>query len=368
VKPLILTAISVLALLPAALADDIILRGGRDISGVRIENESFSKIRYKKAGISSVQSIDTVDVKEIRYGSAGRAYTEAQALLRSGSMGAAATAFLRVADDENQPDHIRATALAEAADALFADNELGHALEFYTELLAKHPTSRHRPRALLGKGKTLLYQGKHQEADQAFETLTDEVRSKGFGERWGYEGEFFRLLSREAQGQAGVADAYRDLRSRTQGEYQGIANKCSLRMGRVLLGEQPPDLAAARGLFGEIIRSRLETDDVIVAGAFNGRGRCDFAQAQVELNAGDEEKAVEEFRSALLDFLRVHVSYPGVYAEQAESLYWAGQSFLNIAALDSSDSEAEVRGQVLLKRCRDGYAGSEWAEKAAAAR
>lgn len=368
-KPLILTSIAVLGLLAStASADDILLRSGRDITGVRIEDESFSKIRYKKGGISSVQSVDTADVREIRYGKAGRDFTEGKTLLASGNMGAAATAFLRAADDENAPDHIRASALAEAADALFADNELEHSLEFYSELLTKYQTSRHRPRALLGKGKVLLYQGKYQEADSAFATLTSEVQSKGLGERWGYEGEFFQLLSKEAQGATNVVDGYRDLRSRTQGDYQGISNKCSLRMGRVLLNQQPPDITGARGLFGEIIRSRLDTDDSIVAGAYNGRGRCDFAQAQIDLNAGDAEKALDKFETALLDFLRVHVSYSGVYAEQAESLYWAGQSFLNIASLDSSDAEAERRGQVLLKRCRDGYAGSEWAEKAAAER
>ena len=70
---------------------------------------------------------------------------------------------------------------------------------------------------------------------------------------------------------------------------------------------------------------------------------------------------------SVLDFLRVHVHYSGINIEQAEALYFGGQSFLNIASLDSEAKDADLRGRVLLKRCADNYAGSEWGRKAAAA-
>ena len=43
---------------------------------------------------------------------------------------------------------------------------------------------------------------------------------------------------------------------------------------------------------------------------------------------------------------------------------FSGQCFLNLAAMDPEANEAEQRGNVLLKRCRDGFPGSEWARLA----
>jgi tetratricopeptide (TPR) repeat protein len=361
-----LAAILALALLvPDVSADTIRLSNGREING-KITKETYSQIEYRRAGVSSKQTVDVAEVVSVEYSKTSKDWREAQDLLAAGNMGAAAGSFLNVADDEDLDAFLRAAALANAGDALVVNGNYGDALGFYDELLQKYPSTRHLARALLGKGTCLFYTRKLADADKVLEQLKTDATGKKLGDRWAMEAEFLLLWSAEAQGKPGVVDGYKALRAKARGSYPGISNKAALRMGRVQLEGQ--NVRDAEALFDEILESRLDTDSEVVAGAYNGRGRCNFGRGQGLMSQGRAEEALPYFHDALLDFLRVHVSYPGVFKEQAESLYFAGQSFLNVAALDPEASDAEMRGQVLLKRCRDGYAGSEWASLAASQR
>ena len=169
---------------------------------------------------------------------------------------------------------------------------------------------------------------------------------------------------------------YEALRAKSRDDYPAVANQCSLRMGRVYLANDRVEDALP--LFNEIIDSRLSTDPSIVAGAFNGRGRCLFWQGQNELAqarqaTNDKEPELAEdyradalasFRAARLDFLRVQTMYLSVAREQPESLYWGGQAFLNVASLDTAEVDAERFGKILMKRCADRYPQSEWGSQA----
>jgi hypothetical protein len=218
----------------------------------------------------------------------------------------------------------------------------------------------------MGRGRALLFTRDFDGAVKAFETLESEAESRGLGERWALQAEFFKLLTQEAKG-ADVVEGYENLRSRTTGEHQDIANRCALRLGRVHSANGRPD--QAEKMFQEIIDSRLDTDDDIVAGAYNGMGRVIFDKALLAQrgDAGqpaDAELAVVLYREALLDFLRVFLDYRGVFREQPEALYWAGMCFLNIGALDPEAEDAEPRGRAMLKACHDKYPSTEWGQKA----
>jgi|GEM_PF-2483129 len=350
---------------PALLADTIHLSNGREVKCL-ISKESYATIEYRKAGMSSKQSVDVADVVSVEYSKTSADWREAMVLLDQGEMGKAASSFLAVADDDNREPHLRASALAQAGDALVTNGNYNDAIGVYDELLKKHPSTRHLARALLGKGQSLFYVRKLAEADAVLTQLKSDATSKGLGERWALDAEFLLLWSAEAQGKPDVVDGYKQLRASARANYPGIANKASLRMGRVHLENN--QVRDAEALFDEIVLSRMHTSDDVVAGAYNGLGRCNFGRAQGLLSDGKADQALPYVHDALLDFLRVHVSYPGVRKEQAEALYFAGQCFLNLAAMDPEATQAEQRGQVLLKRCRDNFAGSEWAGLAASQR
>lgn len=358
-------ALALALIAPGLRADTVRLTNGKEVTG-KIVSESFEKIEVRKAGGSSSQTVSTVDVASVEYTATTPEWRQGLQLLADGSMGEAASAFATVADDPDAPDFLRAAAFAQAGDCLVDNNNFEDAIKLYDELLAKHPKTRHLARALLGKGTSLFSLRKLAEADKVLEQLKADATAKNLGERWALEAEFLLLWSAEAQEKPGVIEGYQALREKTRASLPGIANKAALRMGRVQLAQQ--DVKAAEALFDEIIQRRLDTDASIVAGAFNGRGQCRFGRAIGLLGVKRADEALPLFSEALLDFLRVVVSYSGVRKEQAEALYFAGQSFLNVAALDPNAKDAESRGQVLLKRCREQYAGSEWAAKAAAQR
>ncbi|MFT7461753.1 MAG: tetratricopeptide (TPR) repeat protein [Pseudohongiellaceae bacterium] len=352
-------AVALLAL--PALADTLVLTSGREVN-CRIKSESYEKIEFQTPGVRSTQSEDTADVASVTYGSKSPEYRKGDELAQAGQMGEAAGFYLTASDDEDAEDHQRATALMNACDALLSNNNFAEANEFLGELLRKYPTTRHLAPALLGRGTALIKTGKFSEADEVFQELKADAAEKGLGERWGHEANFYLLWSAEAQQKSGVVDGYKQLRSMTKSDYPGISNKCALRLGRVHLDENR--VAEAETMFQEIIGSRLETNGAIVAGAYNGRGRCQFGRAIGSLSAGDSERSIEFFQDALKDFLRVHVSYPGIRAEQAEALYFGGQSFINLADLNAEIEDARNNGRVLLKRCQVGFGGTEWAAKA----
>jgi hypothetical protein len=183
------------------------------------------------------------------------------------------------------------------------------------------------------------------------------------GQRWTLEAEYYQLLASQLQGQtAGLASGYETLRQKAGTDYPGIANQCGLQLGRLKFVSS--DYAGAVQLFDTIIDSRLSTGIDVVAGAYNGRGRCRFELAQTTLSSGASLEAPEvqaAYQDALLDFLRVHVHYPAIQAEQAESFYWAARCLQNLTSIP--EHERKARG--LLKRCRDEHPSSPWAEKAA---
>ncbi len=359
---------------PAA-ADDIFLRDGREVLGVVIREESFSKVEYRRKSVT--QKVDTNEILRIEYGRTSDEFKAGLAALASGDSLGAAHAFLDAAEDEDLDAHIRATAYAECGDALLASNNFTDAVGIFDELLTTFRDTRHYARALLGKGRGLFLNRQLTESVGVFKTLQQEVQAKGLGEHWGMEAEFALLWAEEAQGKKDVLERYLDLQGRARGSYPEVANQCALRIGRVYLAND--DVDKALPLFEEIVDSRLSTEAAIVAGAFNGRGRCLFWQAQNDLAKAREasakkdsradtyrEDALENFEQARLDFLRVQTVYRGVVREQPEALYWAAQAFLNVAAMDDTEEDAERWGKILLKRCSDAYPQSEWGSKAKA--
>ncbi|MCB9897875.1 MAG: tetratricopeptide repeat protein [Planctomycetes bacterium] len=361
---LLLTPLVTLLLATTLLADTISLRDGKELTGVVVEKETFKEVSYKKGRVN--QTVASNDVRSISYGRTSKEYQDGMTALENGENLAAASNFLAAAEDEDLPDHVRASAYAETGDALLAANDYASALKYYDALLSTFKDTRHLARALNGRGKALFFMRDFAAAKEAFDKLASEASSKGLGQRWGLEGEFYSLWASEAdpktaKGKDFVA-AYKALRDQAASVDPGLANRCALNMGRAYVRKN--DVDSAERIFQEIIDKRLGTDAEVVAGAYNGRGECAFAHALAYVK--DERRksdAIDAFKEARLDFLRVYVSYKGVEREQPEALYMAGQCFLNLAAIDETETEAEFQGRVMLKRLKDGYPLSEQAKK-----
>jgi hypothetical protein len=370
-----LSALLLTTLAGPLFADDLFLRDGREILGVVVQNESSARVEYRRRSVT--QKVDSKEIFSIRYGRTNQDYATALLKRDEGDMVQAAGFFANAADDDGLADFVRATALAECGSALLASNLFGDAEGIFDELLSSYPNTRHLARGLLGKGSAQFLNRKTTEAEATFQTLKSEVAAKDLGEAWDLEADFFLLWVAEAKGKGDVA-GYEALRERARTDYPAVANQCALRIGRVQLGDEK--VAEALPYFVEIIDSRLTTDVTVVAGAFNGRGRCLFAEGQAELQksrdaqskrdaAGAEgyrENALEAFRAARLDFLRVQTVYRGVAREQPEALYWGAQTFLNVEGLDGGEKDAGRFGKILLKRCKDGFGETEWGQRAAA--
>ncbi len=340
-------------------ADELLLHNGRSLSGITVVSETYETIKYRKRGLGSAQSETTSDVREVRYSKLPPDLRAAEEARAQGNLLGAAELLVEVASDEDVEPFHRANALISAGDSQLAAGSYAAAVTTYDRLLTDFPKTRHLGRALSGKGRAALMSRQFDTAEEAFETLRTEAADKGLGDQWPMEAEFWGLYTSEARGEkSGLVAKYGGLRDRAAGTYQDIANKCALRMGRVQFdaGKVPE----AADLFQEIIDNRLVSEAEVVAGAFNGRGRCYFAQAQQAVGGGDAVTASEQYRLALFDFLRVHVSYPDVPKEQPEALYWAAESFKNLPDIQ----DASTRARALLQRCKT-YTGSPWAEKAA---
>ena len=360
---LLLIALPVLA---QGAADEIVLADGKVIDRIRITSESYTEIAYRTSrGIDRKQP--AAEVERVVYARSSPEFSDGMAKLGTPAWADGVGKLLLAATDEDLDDFKRATALAHAASALLDAGYYGDAEANFGQLLADYRNSRHRPAALLGQAKALLNQERFAEAEDLLRTLQSESGSKGYAAKWPHEAEFLLLLSAEAGGKDAdeILSGYKDLRLLTQGEFEGIANKCALRIGRLMFSQNPPDLRGASQLFDEIIEGRLETDRDVVAGAYNGLGRVHFMRGQQALTKSDPETAREELEAALLSFLRVHVSYDQISSEQPEALYWAAQSFRSLAPLGGGGQEADLNGRRLLFTLRDRYPNSPWALQAA---
>jgi len=368
----LLSALAVALFAAPLSADTIKLLNGTQIEGVRILEETYAEVSYRKPRVNAPQTAKTSDVESIAYSSTSGDYREAQVKLAEGALVDAASYYYAAAQDEENSAHLRAKAMIEAADLLELTRNLDDALPVYDELLKLWPNTRHLARALVGRGKVLLYKGDVAEAEAAFAKLLSEAQAKSLGERWEMEGEYYALYVSEAKGDSKTAvTGYEELRSRSRATWPGIANKCALRIGRVHLASG--DAKQAMPLFETIIDGRLETESDIVANAYNGRGRCHFAVAQTYLDSADKhaaagtsdkatvarEDAVDSFREARLDFLRVVVAYTPVLDQQPEALYWAAQCFLNV-----DDADAQRQAGRLLRKCALEYPSTKWGKLA----
>jgi len=377
-KRLLLVPPAVALLVAGLRADVVVMRDGTRIEGVKITAETCRKVEFKVSGVATPQARPAADVRDVEYASTSPDFRAGLAAWQQeADLAAAAAWFDSAAGDGKLPAFVRATARRYGADCWLAGGDATDAARAYADLIATWPESRHLAAALRGRGEALLQSGRHAEARAAFEALKTEVAAKSLGESWAIEADYEILLAAVlgdlpgADGRPVDAVAgFEALRRRAEGRDAELVAKCSVQLGRLHLAGGRIDLALP--LFETIIAGRLDiADQEVLACAFNGRGRCRFAQGQAAQDAalgrkGDKAgsdallaEAIELFRQARLDFLRVFTVYSAVQGQQPEALYFAAQCFLRVG-----DAQAEARSKALLSLCSRNYPGSAWGVEA----
>ena len=370
------TALALALLAVPALADTIQLADGKKLENVTVVAETWQKVDFKQPRVTAVQSRPTVDVVDIQYSKTTPDYREAQKQLEAGNIMDAAAYLDAVSNDEAVPGHLKANALIQRAEILLDFGAVPEAGRTVDALLKTYPDTRHLARAMMVKGKALLADGQTDAAIAAFAKFKEEVAAKSLGPRWALEAEYNRLFAVEVKGDAKAAlDGYTALRQEAESQnVAAVANRCVLRIGRIQIANNKVDEALP--LFAQIIDGRFDLPRDLAAAAFLGRGRCFFAKGQAASEAsaqaaakGDKTKsgdlhdtAVEWFKEARLDFLRVTTMYPEVQSQQAEAMFYAGQCFQAVG-----DTGSDVRAIVLYRTVTSRYPASPWAKSAEAA-
>lgn len=343
-----------------AHADDIVLVDGSTVEGVRVESESIEEVKYRRSGgRGGVQTVASSEVRTITYSSTTPDFREGMKKLLEGETLEGAGLLAGAASDDRLDPHERATALVTAAEALigFGGDAVGDARGLYNELLTEFPKTRHLPRALLGRSRAELTLRQYDAAIAGFEKLKSDAAAKGYGKQWEMQSTFFALLARQAKGggnTTAIRDGYAALKEEAEAAGdESIAMKCALQLGRLNL--QADDFNRALPAFNDIIAARLDVERDVAAGAYLGRGRVLFALAEKTRQTGDAEGAADDFKAALLDFLRVHTHYADVQESQAEAIYWARLCFENLGGPQNAREAAILRA-----RLKSRYPGSPW--------
>jgi len=373
--PAVLALAALLA--AAARADTITMRDGTRLEAVQITVESLSKIEYKKPKVTAPETVKTSTVQSVEYGKTPTDYQVGVASRDEGDLATAALHFEAASEEKDSPPFVRAMALAEAGEAQLQEGAADAAAKTFSQVIEKFADTRQYPRALLGRGRAALLAGRTEDAKKAFTQLKTEAGTKDLGEHWGLLAELWLLRATEL---AGTPDklkealaGYEALRGRAGDANKDVAALCALRMGRteLALGE----LDKALPLLEQALAGREKLPREEMASAFNARGRCLAAKAQaasdeanqVTAKGGNAEAARAAadaaWHDALLDFLRVFVSYADVPSQQPEALYWAAQCYQAAPDQDGKGTGAS-RAAALLKRCRELYPDSSWAKKA----
>ena len=332
---------------PGLVADEIKQIDGKTIE-CRVVDETYEEVVYKIPRISTNQKIKAEKVKEVVYADKPKDFLEAEAAMDGRDYETARSFFMAVANkSSSRRPWIKQYGLFYAAECLRLMNNFDDAIKAYKKLLTEVPKTRFYPNALLMQAECHLANGNKSEAKKLAEKLAADAASKGFGDRWLYESQYFDTRMNESSNPGSALKEYMELYEKTKDGYTEVANKARLRIGYVYIAQKKT--SEAKKYFQEIISNRTASPPNIVAGAYNGLGTT--------LISG--EASLADQKEALYHFLRVVYRYSDVRAEQPRALFNAGKIFKQFG-----DTTSNSRAKLLLKRCESEFPGTQWANRA----
>ena len=325
------------------------------------ENYDITNYFYKIDGKAVRQKIDTDAVATVWYENKPTAYVEASALMGQGQYDLALQRLDSVAGTSSSPDWAKMYALWDMGRIYQVGmGDFNSALGIWDRLKREFPKSKFLPDSIIYAGKALLAMNRAPDAKNKFLELE---RLPGLPEGKKMLGRYYVIYITQKQGEASENGAvinqalseYRRLLSEVE---SNPALKEVTTLARLGIG----DCQLALGQFSDALDffkkiADSATDKGVLAGAFNGLGRCHI---EIGRATPDKAKAAQSFKNALLAFLRTVVLYDEIPEQTAMALALAADSYAYIRSGD----DWKDRAKDLYRECMAKFPGTEWARHA----
>jgi TolA-binding protein len=352
--PLLATAL--VGLSGSALADTIFRTDGKPLEDVKIKKESLTEVEYT-AGKDRA-TIATDKVVDIEYDKLPKLIDAAEDLLRGEDVGGAIDqleSYLEAVAEKGDRiyDWGPAYAMRRLIELRGSAGDFTGVVKAADRLIESAPDSRHVPFAYLTKAQALRQKKDDAKAKAALQGLLGIVESKALSDRWRLAAEV-ELARIDQQGDGlrseltRIADA--------AGDYPTVKARAELAQAEAYIDGK--EFAAAKKLLQDTLKGGT-ADDQTMAGARTGLGDCLFQQAVDEFKAGKQQEAEKLLQEALLNYMRVVVSYPDEAGYVAKSMFYAGRSFDQF-----QDEDSKARAQRMYVSVMRRFEGSSWATEA----
>lgn len=201
----------------------------------------------------------------------------------------------------------------------------------------KSMNNRLTPRAFFQQGMVYIFQKNYSSARRIFENL----KEANFNQFWKYKAKYG----------VGLANLYRKNYSKAQEEFVSVENACKKEKdpsfallkqlaiqgwGLSLVGDKV--YSKAQEKFNQVLKE--STNEEVLAGAYLGLGRMYYSIA------GDGKDSSNNYKRALLSFLKVSTLYPGLKLQYAEALYLASRCYEKL----SKNKEAKYLTEEIKRR------------------
>ena len=347
---------ALLALPGSALADTIFRTDGKPLEDVKIKSESLAEVEYT-AGKDRA-TIATDKVVDIEYDKLPKLVDAAEDLLRSEDVGGAIDqleSYLEAVAEKGDRSFEwgPAYALRRLIELRGSAGDFAGVVKASDRLIETAPDSRHVPFAYLSKAQALRERKDDAKAKAALEGLLGLVEAKSLSDRWKLAAEV-ELAGIDKQGDALRAELTRI--ADAAGDYPTVKARAELAQAEAYIAAK--EFAAAKKLLQDTLKGGA-ADDQTMAGARTGLGDCLFQQAVDEFKAGKQAEAEKLLQEALLNYMRVVVSYPDQAGYVAKSMFYAGRSFDQF-----QDEDSKARAQRMYVSVMRRFEGSPWATEA----
>jgi tetratricopeptide (TPR) repeat protein len=318
-------------------------------SQITVKEENYDQTYYVYEGVATRQKYDTAKIKRVVYGEKPARFIEASDAMGSGDFGTAVAGFDELAKNKRNPHWVRQYSLYNIG-RIYQEGvgDLKNAIAAWDRYEKEFPRGKFLPKALVASGLAYLTIGDEAKARSSFSKLE---RLKGLPEGAKKQAKYWTIkitqLKGEKAGNAGLINQaltqYRSLLDEVEAdsELQEVAILARLGIGDCLLALEK--FGEALDFFKKIAASSDDPD--VLAGAFNGLGRCHFSK--------------EEWDEALISFLRTVILYDTNPEQTAMALFWGAKSYMMRQGEDWKN-----RARSLFRECMNKYPSTQWARQA----
>ncbi|MHC4470506.1 MAG: tetratricopeptide repeat protein [Planctomycetota bacterium] len=320
-------------------------------SKVQVTDWNFDAVMYRLEGVPTKQKLDNSKVAEVFWENPPKQWIEARSAMGSGAFEEAIAKFESLAKDKKARFWVRMFSFANMAEIYQAMGEWKEAVNSWDRLLRAFPKTKVYTHAHEQKAQAQLNMG---DTAGAKATMAALARTPGLPEGDKQSSKYWLIYMKQWQAEntkpqndgllRQALSEYTKLLEDVEGkdELKNVAVKARLGIGSCLVLLKK--YGEAIDFFKKI--TAASDDPAVLAGAFNGLGKCYFAQ--------------QKWDPALRAFLRTSINYGEEIPEQtAMALYYSGRCFHLLQGEDWNN-----RARLQYQECIKDYPGTKWAKMA----